>query len=59
MTSGVAQGQMVTSFQHAAWAQELAQQTKFMVQDQVRFVELKLNPANLGTIEVVMKQEDD
>ncbi|MAI53842.1 MAG: hypothetical protein CMP96_05725 [Gammaproteobacteria bacterium] len=59
MTSGVAQGQMVTSFQHAAWAQELAQQTKFMVQDQVRFVELKLNPANLGTVEVVMKQEDD
>jgi flagellar hook-length control protein FliK len=59
MNSGVAQGQMVTSFQHAAWAQELAQQTKFMVQDQVRFVELKLNPANLGTVEVVMKQEDD
>ena len=59
MTSGVAQGQIVTPFQHTAWAQELAQQAKFMVQDQVRFVELKLNPANLGTVEVVMKQEDD
>ena len=53
------QGQMLTPFQQAAWAQELAQQAKFMVRDELRFVELKLNPANLGSIEVVLKQEDD
>ncbi len=53
------QGQMLTPFQQAAWPQELAQQAKFMVRDELRFVELKLNPANLGSIEVVLKQEDD
>lgn len=53
-----AQGQMVTPFSQPAWAQELAQQAKFMVRDQLQFVELKLKPANLGSVEIVLKQDD-
>jgi len=50
---------MVTPFSQPAWAQELAQQAKFMVRDQLQFVELKLKPANLGSVEIVLKQDDD
>ena len=59
VSGGAAQGQLVTPFSQPAWAQELAQQAKFMVRDQLRFVELKLNPANLGSVEIVLKQEED
>ncbi|MDA9043776.1 flagellar hook-length control protein FliK [Pseudomonadales bacterium] len=59
ISSGTAQGQMVTPFSQPAWAQELAQQAKFMVRDQLQFVELKLKPANLGSVEIVLKQDDD
>ena len=59
ISGGTAQGQMVTPFAQPAWAQELAQQAKFMVRDQLQFVELKLKPANLGSVEIVLKQDDD
>ena len=59
ISGGTAQGQMVTPFSQPAWAQELAQQAKFMVRDQLQFVELKLKPANLGSVEIVLKQDDD
>ena len=59
VSGGAAQGQLVTPFSQPAWAQELAQQAKFMVRDQLRFVELKLNPANLGSVEIVLKQEEE
>ena len=59
IAGGTAQGQMVTPFSQPAWAQELAQQAKFMVRDQLQFVELKLKPANLGSVEIVLKQDDD
>ena len=59
ISGGAAQGQMVTPFSQPAWAQELAQQAKFMVRDQLQFVELKLKPANLGSVEIVLKQDDD
>jgi len=59
ISGGTAQGQMMTPFSQPAWAQELAQQAKFMVRDQLQFVELKLKPANLGSVEIVLKQDDD
>ena len=59
ISGGTAQGQIVTPFSQPAWAQELAQQAKFMVRDQLQFVELKLKPANLGSVEIVLKQDDD
>ena len=58
LSSGIAQGQLLSSVHQPAWAQELAQQAKFMVRDALKFAELKLTPANLGTVEVVVKQED-
>ena len=58
LSSGSAQGQLLSSVHQPAWAQELAQQAKFMVRDALKFAELKLTPANLGTVEVVVKQED-
>ena len=58
LSSGTAQGQLLSSVHQPAWAQELAQQAKFMVRDALKFAELKLTPANLGTVEVVVKQED-
>ena len=58
LSSGSAQGQLLSSVHQPAWAQELGQQAKFMVRDALKFAELKLTPANLGTVEVVVKQED-
>ncbi|MGB1538586.1 MAG: flagellar hook-length control protein FliK [Pseudomonadales bacterium] len=58
LSGGTAQGQLLSSVHQPAWGQELAQQAKFMVRDALKFAELKLTPANLGTVEVVVKQED-
>ena len=58
LANGSAQGQLLSSVHHPVWAQELAQQAKFMIRDALKFAELKLTPANLGTVEVMVKQED-
>ena len=58
LSGGTAQGRLLSPVHKPAWGQELAQQAKFMVRDALKFAELKLTPANLGTVEVVVKQED-
>lgn len=45
--------------QQADVVRQMGQHAKMMLTGKVQFAELKLTPANLGTVEILMKQEND
>ena len=45
--------------QQAAVVRQMGQHAKMMLAGKMQFAELKLTPANLGTVEILMKQEND
>lgn len=56
----VMQGSINSHFsQQAEWGQEMASRVKWMVNSQVRSAELKMNPAQLGPIEVKISVVND
>ena len=45
--------------QQAAWGEEVGSRVKWMVSSQVQSAELKMNPANLGPVEVKISVQND
>jgi flagellar hook-length control protein FliK len=45
--------------QQAAWGEEVGSRVKWMVNSQVQSAELKMNPANLGPVEVKISVQND
>lgn len=59
-TRGVMQGSINTHFsQQGDWAEEMGSRVKWMVNSQVHSAELKMNPAQLGPIEVKISVLND
>ena len=50
---------MGTQFGQPAWQTELGQHARMMVRENLRFAEIELKPARLGTIEILVTQEKD
>jgi flagellar hook-length control protein FliK len=48
-----------TPVQNPAWSQGVTERVAWMVQGNVQSVELKLNPANLGPLEIKLTMHDD
>jgi len=53
------QGAVNTRIEQAAWMAQIANHTKMAIKDDFRSVEIRLTPAHLGTIEILVSQDDE
>jgi flagellar hook-length control protein FliK len=53
------QGAVNARIEQAAWMAQIANHTKMAIKDDFRSVEIRLTPAHLGTIEILVSQDDE
>lgn len=58
-SSPVAQGAISEAFAKPGWSQGMGKQIMFMVNQNISSAEIRLNPAHLGPIEVLIDMSDD